>query len=51
MAMHFLVAKYLQKYVNMTSAAQISERWRLANDKYSQSSRSMVRASRAIMPE
>jgi hypothetical protein len=33
MAMHFLVAKYLQKYANMTSAAHISERWCLTNDK------------------
>jgi hypothetical protein len=48
--MHFLVAKYLQKDANMTSAAQISKLWRLANEKYSQSSHSTVRTTRAIIP-
>jgi hypothetical protein len=51
MAMHFLVAKYLQKNANMTSAAQIYERWRLTNEKYSQSVRSMVHVIRTILPE
>jgi hypothetical protein len=35
----------------MSSASQISERWRLVNDKYSQSTHSMVRVIRAIMPD
>jgi hypothetical protein len=51
MTMHFLVTKYLQKYVNMTSAVQISEFWRLTNEKYSQSDRYTVRVSRAIVYE
>jgi hypothetical protein len=51
MAMHFIVAKYLQTDANMTSAAQISKRWRPANEKHSQSVRSTVRGIRAIIPE
>jgi hypothetical protein len=49
MAMHFPVAKYLQKYANLTSAAQISERWRLSNEKYSQSAHYTVHAIRAFI--
>jgi hypothetical protein len=51
MSMHFLVAKYLQKDTNITPAAEITKEWRLANEKYSQSARSTVRAIRAILPE
>jgi hypothetical protein len=51
MAMHFLIAKYLQKYANMTSAGHISERWRLTNEQYSRSARSNVRSIRDMMPE
>jgi Na+(H+)/acetate symporter ActP len=51
MAMHFLVAKYLQKDANMTSAAYISERWRLTNEKYWQSAHSTVRVVGAILSE
>jgi hypothetical protein len=51
MAMHFLIANYLQKDANMTSASQISEHWRLANEQYSRSARSTVRAIRDMTPE
>jgi hypothetical protein len=51
MAMQFLIVGYFQKDANMTPAAQISERWRLDNEKYSQSAHSMVRVIRAIMPD
>jgi hypothetical protein len=49
--MNLLIAKYLQKYANMTSAAKISEHWRLTNEKYSQPAHSTVRAIRTIMPD
>jgi hypothetical protein len=51
MAMHFLIVKYLQKYANLESAGQISECWRLANEQYSWSTHSTVRAIRDVMPE
>jgi hypothetical protein len=51
MAMHFLIAKYLQKDATMTSASQISERWRLTNEQHSRSTPSMVRAIRTTMHE
>jgi hypothetical protein len=51
MEMHFLIAKYLQKNTNMTSAAQISERLRLANEKYSRFACSTVRVIRAVLSE
>jgi hypothetical protein len=51
MAMHFLIAKYLQKNATITPARQISERWRLANEQYSRSARYTVRVIRAMMPE
>jgi hypothetical protein len=50
-AMHFLLAKYFQKYVNMTSAAHITKRWSLTNEKYSQSARSTVHVIRSILSE
>jgi hypothetical protein len=50
MAMNFLIAKYLKEDINMHSASQMYERWRLTNEKYSQFSRSTFRASRAIIP-
>jgi hypothetical protein len=51
MAMYFLIAKYLQKYANMESAGQISERSCLTNEQYSRSTHSTVRAIRAMMPK
>jgi hypothetical protein len=51
MVMHFLISKYLQKDAHMTSASQISERWRLTNEQHSCSAHSTVRAIRAMMPE
>jgi hypothetical protein len=51
MAMYFLIAKYMQKDTNMTSASQIYERWRLANEQHSRSARSTVPAIRAMIPE
>jgi hypothetical protein len=51
MAMHFLIVNYLQKYANMESAGQISERWRLTNKQYSQSARSTAGAIRSTMPK
>jgi hypothetical protein len=51
MVMHFLIVKYLQKDANMTSASQISELWRLANEQHSRYARSTVCATRFMMPE
>jgi hypothetical protein len=51
MAIHFLIAKYLQKDSNLASASQISECWRLTNGQYFHSSRFIVHAIRAMMPQ
>jgi hypothetical protein len=51
MAMHFLLAKYLQQDANLTSSSLVSERWRVANEQNSRSARSTVRAIRAMLPE
>jgi hypothetical protein len=51
LAMHFLLAKHLQKDANLTSSSLVSERWRVANEQNSRSTRSTVRAIRAILPE
>jgi hypothetical protein len=37
LAMHFLLAKYLQKDANLTSSSLVSERWRIANEQNSRS--------------
>jgi hypothetical protein len=47
--MHFIISRYLQEKENVTSAGQVSERWRLAKEQYSRSARSTVRAIRAMM--
>jgi hypothetical protein len=51
MVMHLLIAKYLQKDANMTSAGQISERWRLTNEQHSRYARSTVHAIGDVLPE
>jgi hypothetical protein len=51
LAMHFFLAKHLQKDANLTSSSLVSERWRIANDHNSRSARSTVRAIRAMLPE
>jgi hypothetical protein len=51
LAMHFLLAKHLQKDANLTSSILVSERWRIANEQNSRSARSAVRAIRAMLPE
>jgi hypothetical protein len=48
--MHFIISRYLQDEKHVTSAGQISERWRLANEQYLRSARSSGRAIHAIMP-
>jgi hypothetical protein len=51
LAMHFLLAKHLKKDANLMSSSLVSERWRVANEQNSRSSRSTVRAIRAVLPE
>jgi hypothetical protein len=51
LAMHFLLAKQLQKDANLTSSSLVSERWRVANEQNSLVARSTVRAIRAMLPE
>jgi hypothetical protein len=51
LAMHFLLAKHLQKDANLMSLNLVSERWRIANEQISRSTRSTVRAIRAMLPE
>jgi hypothetical protein len=51
LAIHFLLAKHLQKEANLTSSSLVSERWRIANEQNSSSARSTVRAIRAMLPE
>jgi hypothetical protein len=51
LAMHFLLAKHLQKDANLMSSSLVSERWRVANEQNSRSARSTVRAIRAMLPE
>jgi hypothetical protein len=51
LAMHFLLARHLQKDASLTSSSLVSERWRIANEQNSRSARSTVRAIRAILPE
>jgi hypothetical protein len=51
LAMHFLLAKHLQKDANLTSSSLVSERWRFANEQNSRSARSTVRVIRAMLPE
>jgi hypothetical protein len=49
-AMHFLISKYLRNDENNSSAAKISERWRLTHDQYSRSAPATVRALWTLMP-
>jgi hypothetical protein len=51
LAIHFLLAKHLQKDANLTSSSLVSERWRIANDQNSRSARCTVRTIRAMLPE
>jgi hypothetical protein len=51
LAMHFLLAKRLQKDANLKSSSLVSERWRIANEQNSRSTRSTVRAIRSMLPE
>jgi hypothetical protein len=51
LAMHFLLAKHLQKDANLTSSSLVYERSRIANEQNSRSARSTVRAIRAMLPE
>jgi hypothetical protein len=51
LAMHFLLAKHLQKDANLTSSSLVSERWCITNEKNSRSARSTVRVIRAMLPE
>jgi hypothetical protein len=51
LAMHFLLAKHLQKYANLTSSSLVYERWRIANEHNSRYARSTVCAIRAMLPE
>jgi hypothetical protein len=45
--MYFLISRYLQEEKHAISAGQISESWRISNEKYLRSARSTVRAIRA----
>jgi hypothetical protein len=49
--MHFLLAKHLKKDANLTSLSLVSESWRVANEQSSRSTRSTVRAFRAMLTE
>jgi hypothetical protein len=51
LAIHFLLAKYLQKDANLTSSSLVSERWRIVNEQNYRSVRSTFRAIRAMLPE
>jgi hypothetical protein len=51
LAMHFLIAKHLQKDANLMSSSLVSERWRIANEQNSRSARSTVRVIRVMLPE
>jgi hypothetical protein len=51
LAMHFLLAKHMQKDANLTSSSLVSERWRIANEQNSRSARSTICAIRAMLPE
>jgi hypothetical protein len=51
LAMHFLLAKHLQKDADLMSSSLVSERWRIANEQNSRSARSTVRAIRDMLPE
>jgi hypothetical protein len=51
LAIHFLLAKHLQKDANLTSSSLVSEPWRIANEQNSRSAHSTIRAIRAMLPE
>jgi hypothetical protein len=51
LAIHFLLAKHLQKDANFMSSSLVSERWRIANEQNSRSARSTFRVIRAMLPE
>jgi hypothetical protein len=51
LAIHFLLAKHLQKDASLMSSSLVSERWRIANEQNSRSARSTVRAIHAMLPE
>jgi hypothetical protein len=51
LAMHFLLAKHLQKDINLASSNLVSEHWRVANEQNSRSARSTVSAIRTMLPE
>jgi hypothetical protein len=50
LAIHFLLAKHLQKDANLTSSSLVSESWRIANEQNSRSARSTVCAIHAMLP-
>jgi hypothetical protein len=51
LAMHFLLAKHLQKDASLTSSSLVSERWRIMNEQNSRSAHSTFCAIHAMLPE
>jgi hypothetical protein len=50
LAIHFLLAKHLQKDANLTSSSLFSERWCIVNEQNSRYERSIIRAIRDMLP-
>jgi hypothetical protein len=49
--MHFLLAKHLQKDVNLTFSSLVSERWRIVNEQNTHYACSTVSAICIMLPE